>query len=80
MRRGGRSPGRRPSPRPALGLDHHGPGSNEVDIVLTWSLSEVDGATLVVLTLDEFERGPDPVKGLEEILDVLSVARRTARP
>jgi len=55
-------------------------GSDQVDIVLTWSLSEVDGATHVVITLDEFERGPDPTAALEEILDLLAVARRTARP
>jgi hypothetical protein len=56
-----------------------GPDADEVDIVLTWSLSDVDGDTLVVLTLDEFERGPDPLEGLEEILDVLSVVRRPAQ-
>jgi hypothetical protein len=56
-----------------------GPESDEIELVLTWSLSDVDGETLVVLTLDEFERGPDPVEGLEEILDVLSVARRPAQ-
>src|SRR3954447_7751182 len=49
----------------------NGPGSDEVDIVLTWEVSDLQDATLVVLTLDEFEPGPDPRAGLQDILDVL---------
>jgi hypothetical protein len=57
-----------------------GPGSDDVDIVLTWSLTDLDDATFVVLTLDEFERGPDPIEGLERILDVLATGHRVAHP
>ncbi len=69
--------------------EHHGrrsdwitshAGTDEVDIVLTWTLIDLDEATFVVLTLDEFEQGPDPVEGLEQILDVLATSDRTARP
>ena len=69
--------------------EHHGrrsdwisdrPGSDEVDIVLTWSLTDLDDATFVVVTLDEFERGPDPIEGLEQLLDVLATSRRVAQP
>jgi hypothetical protein len=56
-----------------------GPGSDDVDIVLTWSVTDLDDATFVVVTLDEFERGPDPVEGLEQILDVLATSRRVAQ-
>jgi hypothetical protein len=69
--------------------EHHGrrsdwisdrPGSEHVDIVLTWSLTDLDDATFVVVTLDEFERGPDPTEGLEQLLDVLATSRRVAQP
>ncbi len=56
-----------------------GPGTEQVDIVLTWSLTDLDDATYVVVTLDEFERGPDPHEGLEQLLDVLATSRRVAR-
>jgi hypothetical protein len=58
-----------------------GPGSDDVDIVITWSLIDLDDATFVAVTLDEFERGPDPIEGLEQILDVLATShRRVIRP
>jgi len=49
-----------------------GPGSDDLDIVLTWTLVDLDGSTFVTLTLDEMEPGPDPLAGLESILDVLA--------
>jgi hypothetical protein len=57
-----------------------GPVSDEVDIVLTWTLTDLDDATYVVLTLDEFNLGPDPTDGLQEILDVLTTMTDRARP
>jgi hypothetical protein len=57
-----------------------GPCSDDVDIVLTWTLTDLDDATHVVLTLDEFNLGPDPTDGLEEILDVLVSMTHGARP
>jgi hypothetical protein len=57
-----------------------GPGSDDIDIVITWSLTDLDDATYVVVTLDEFERGPDPIEGLEQLLDVLATSRRVAHP
>ena len=57
-----------------------GPRSDEVDIVLTWTLTDLDDATHVLLTLDEFNLGPDPMDGLEEILDVLASMSHEARP
>jgi hypothetical protein len=51
-----------------------------VDVVLTWALSDLDDATLVVLTLDELEPGPDPRAGLELVLDALVSVRRAAQP
>jgi hypothetical protein len=68
--------------------EHHGrrsdwiasaPGADDVDIVLTWTLSDLGDTTLIVLTLDEFDDGPDPTEALEEILDVVATARRAAR-
>lgn len=49
-----------------------GPGSDELDVVLTWTLVDLDGPTFVTLTLDEVEAGPDPRRGLETILDALA--------
>jgi hypothetical protein len=69
--------------------EHHGrrsdwvtvaPHSDEVDIVLTWTLTDLDDSTYVVLTLDEFNLGPDPMDGLEEILDVLASMSHRAAP
>ena len=66
--------------------EHHGrradwiattPGSDDLDVVLTWTLVDLDGTTFVSLTLDEMEPGPDPAAGLELILD--AVARREPR-
>jgi hypothetical protein len=57
-----------------------GPGSEDVDIVITWSLTDLDDATFVVIDVDEFDRGPDPREGLEQILDVLATSRRVAHP
>jgi hypothetical protein len=57
-----------------------GPGSDDIDIVITWSLTDLDDATYVVITLDELERGPDPIEGLEQLLDVLATSRRVAHP
>jgi hypothetical protein len=48
-----------------------GVGSDELDIVLTWTLTDLDHETYVVLTLDEFDAGPDPTDELEQILDML---------
>lgn len=53
-----------------------GAGRDEVDIALTWTLSDLDGETHVVLTLDEFEPGPDPTDELEQILDMLMAMTR----
>ena len=57
-----------------------GPHSDEVDIVLTWTLTDLDDETHVVLTLDEFNLGPDPMDGLAQILDVLESMTRRATP
>jgi hypothetical protein len=67
--------------------EHHGtrsdwmatrPGSDDIDIVLSWTLLDLDEATFVTLTLDEFEPGPDPAAGLEEVLDLLADPTRAA--
>jgi hypothetical protein len=55
-----------------------GAGSDDIDIVLTWTLTDLDGATYVVLTLDEFDPGPDPTDELEQVLDMLMAM--TTRP
>jgi hypothetical protein len=52
-----------------------GPGSDDLDIVLTWTLIDLDTSTFVTLTLDEMEPGPDPSGGLEAILDLLAAVR-----
>jgi hypothetical protein len=52
--------------------------SEEVDIVITWSLTDLDDATFVVVELDELESGPDPREGLEQLLDVLATSRHVA--
>ena len=66
--------------------EHHGrradwiataPGSEDLDVVLTWTLVDLDGETFVTLTLDEMEAGPDPAAELELILD--AVGRRDRR-
>jgi hypothetical protein len=60
--------------------EHHGRRSDwiaraaecdELDVVLTWTLVDLDDATFVTLTLDEVDAGPDPRDGLEAILDAL---------
>jgi hypothetical protein len=78
--------------RPITGVtttEHHGrrsdwisvgPCSDDVDIVLTWTLTDLEHETHVVLTLDEFTPGPDPTDGLDEILDVLASMTDGARP
>jgi hypothetical protein len=64
--------------------EHHGRRSDwissatdpdDLDVVLTWTLVDLDGATFVTLELDEMDRGPDPIGQLEAMLDVVSVAR-----
>ncbi len=74
--------------------EHHGrradwiataPGSDDLDIVLTWTLVDLEASTFVTLTLDELERGPDPAAALEGILDLLArpsaeVASTRGRP
>jgi hypothetical protein len=57
-----------------------GAGSDDLDIVLTWTLTDLDHETHVVLTLDEFDPGPDPTDELEEILDMLGAMTRGTRP
>ena len=66
--------------------EHHGrradwiataPGADDLDVVLTWTLVDLDGETFVTLTLDEMEPGPDPAAELELILD--AVGRREPR-
>lgn len=52
-----------------------GAGSDDLDVVLTWTLIDLDTSTFVTLTLDEMEPGPDPVGGLEAILDMLTEVR-----
>jgi hypothetical protein len=61
--------------------EHHGrrsdwiataPGADDLDVVLTWTLVDLDGPTFVTLTLDEMDRGPDPRPGLEMVLDALT--------
>jgi hypothetical protein len=49
-----------------------GRGRDEIDVALSWHLVDLDEATFVTLTLDEFEPGPSPLAGLEEILDALA--------
>jgi hypothetical protein len=50
-----------------------GPSSDDLDVVLTWTLIDLGETTFVTLTLDEVDPGPDPVGGLEALLDALSV-------
>ena len=47
---------------------------DELDVVLSWTLIDLDDATLVALTLDELDVGPDPDAALEELLDLLTHA------
>jgi len=64
--------------------EHHGRRSDwiasatdpdDLDVVLTWTVVDLDGATFVTLELDEMERGPDPVGQLDAMLDVVAAAR-----
>ena len=66
--------------------EHHGrradwiataPGSDDLDVVLTWTLVDLDGETFVTLTLDEMEAGPDPAGELGLILDEIGRDRRS---
>jgi hypothetical protein len=65
--------------------EHHGRRSDWIaadadgalDVVLTWTLIDLDGATFVTLELDELEPGPDPRAGMELMLDLLAGARVT---
>jgi hypothetical protein len=66
---------------PVTTTEHHGRRSDwipslaapdELDVVLTWTLVDLDGATFLTLELDEIERGPDPGAELEAILDVVA--------
>jgi hypothetical protein len=57
-----------------------GVGSDELDIVLTWALTDLDHETHVVLTLDEFDAGPDPTDEMEAILDMVVATTRGSRP
>ena len=61
--------------------EHHGRRSDwistagdpdDLDVVLTWTLIDLDVATFVTLELDEVERGPEPAEGLETLLDLLA--------
>jgi len=47
-------------------------GSDDLDVVLTWTLIDLDGSTFVTLTMDEMEAGPDPLTALESVLDALT--------
>ncbi|MET0459169.1 MAG: hypothetical protein ABW122_12595 [Ilumatobacteraceae bacterium] len=61
--------------------EHHGVRSDWIstdldgevlDVVLSWTLTDLDEATYVGLALDELEVGADPAKALEDVLDLLS--------
>jgi hypothetical protein len=61
--------------------NHHGTRSDWIatdldgdvlDIVLSWTLTDLDDATYVSLALDELEVGADPASALEEVLDLLT--------
>ena len=45
-----------------------------LDVVLSWTLTDLDDATFVGLALDELEVGADPATALEEVLDLLGRA------
>lgn len=44
----------------------------EIDAWLTWELAPEPGGTLVRVTLDEVDPGPDPTEALEQLLDALT--------
>jgi hypothetical protein len=61
--------------------EHHGtrsdwiatdPGGEVLDVVLSWTLTDLDDATYVCLALDELDAGSDPTAALEEVLDLLT--------
>jgi hypothetical protein len=61
--------------------EHHGVRSDWIatdldgevlDVVLSWTLTDLDDATYVELALDELEVGCDPATALEEVLDLLT--------
>lgn len=61
--------------------EHHGTRSDWIatdldgqvlDVVLSWTLTDLDAATYVSLALDELEAGADPAAALEEVLDLLT--------
>jgi hypothetical protein len=63
--------------------EHHGIRSDwiatdasgdELDVVLSWALCDLDDATFVGLTLDELDAGVDPRGALDEVLDLLTAA------
>ena len=61
--------------------EHHGtrsdwistdPSGEVLDVVLSWTLTDLDDATYVCLALDELDAGADPTAALEELLDLLT--------
>ena len=69
--------------------DHHGTrsdwiatdaGGEVLDVVLSWTLTDLDEATYVSLALDELEAGADPASALEEVLDLLTATVGADRP
>ena len=68
---------------------HHGTRSDWIatdldgdvlDVVLSWTLTDLDDATYVSLALDELEAGADPASALEEVLDLLTHTVAAHRP
>ena len=59
--------------------DHHGtrtdwlylPGTDELDLALSWTVVDLGDRTYLELTLDELESGGEALEGMEAVLDHL---------
>jgi hypothetical protein len=47
-------------------------GADDVDVWLSWELTEDHGSTRVRLLLDELDAGPDPTEALGQLLDMVA--------
>ncbi|MET0146107.1 MAG: hypothetical protein ABW328_15195 [Ilumatobacteraceae bacterium] len=67
--------------------DHNGtrtdwlylPGTDELDVALSWTVVDLGDTTYLQLTLDEIEPGGDALEGMEAVLDHLESLPRLAR-
>lgn len=69
--------------------EHHGTRSDWIatdldgevlDVVLSWTLTDLDDSTYVSLALDELEAGADPADALEQVLDLVTHTVGADRP